>query len=339
MTGRRWVATMGEMQPHPHLLAVAPMMDWTDRHFRFLVRQISKGVRLYTEMVTAAAIEHGHRPRLLDFSPEEQPLTLQLGGSDPALLARAAQIGQAWGYADLNLNLGCPSPRVQKGAFGACLMLDPQRVAECVVAMRQSCRLPVTAKHRLGVDEVEDYAYLARFVATLAEAGVEVFVVHARKAWLKGLSPRQNREIPPLRYPWVYQLKQDFPHLTVILNGGLRSLAEAATHLGPVDGVMMGRAIYEDPYRLAPADEHWYGLPPAPSREAVARMMLPYLENQMYAGVRFWNVARHLLNLYRGQPGGARFRRVLAGGGAAENDPRRLEWALAEVDRPLQRSQ
>ena len=307
------------MVPHPHLLAVAPMMDWTDRHFRYLVRQISRGVRLYTEMVTASAIEYGSRPRLLDFSPQEQPLTLQLGGSDPELLARAARVGQAWGYADLNLNLGCPSPRVQKGAFGACL--------------------PVTAKHRLGVDEVEDYLYLARFVETLAAVGVEVFVVHARKAWLKGLSPRQNREIPPLRYDWVYQLKRDFPHLTVVLNGGLRSLEEARVHLDQVDGVMLGRAVYEDPYRLAMADPVWYGLAPAPSREAVARAMLPYLEAQLQAGNRFWPVVRHMLNLFRGQPGGARFRRVLAAGGASENDPRRLEWALAEVEPLVQRSQ
>lgn len=325
------------MLAHPHLLAVAPMMDWTDRHFRYLVRQISRGVRLYTEMVTASAIEYGHRPRLLDFSPQEQPLTLQLGGSDPELLARADRVGQAWGYADLNLNLGCPSPRVQKGAFGACLMLDPGRVAECVAAMRQSSSLPITAKHRLGVDEVEDYRYLARFVETLAAAGVEVFVVHARKAWLKGLSPRQNREIPPLRYDWVYQLKRDFPHLTVVLNGGLRSLEEAGTHLGQVDGVMLGRAVYEDPYLLATADPLWYGLAPAPSREAVARAMLPYLEAQLQAGNRFWPVVRHMLNLFRGQPGGARFRRVLAAGGASENDPRRLEWALDQLEPVLPR--
>jgi len=300
------------LAPHPHTLSVAPMMDWTDRHFRFLLRLISRRVRLYTEMVVDQSILLGNRPRLLDYSPEEHPLALQLGGSVPEKLAAAARIGEQWGYDEINLNLGCPSLRVQGGGFGACLMLEPERVADCMAAMRQAVRIPVTAKHRLGVDEVEDYRYLARFIETLARVGVEVFIVHARKAYLKGLSPAENRTIPPLRYEWVYRLKRDFPSLTIVLNGGVRTLDEAQAHLARVDGVMLGRAVYENPFVLEQADARLFGLNRSPSRLEVVRAMLRYSEAQLEQGTPLWAIARHMLNLFKGQPGGRFWRRLLS---------------------------
>ncbi|MER3479318.1 MAG: tRNA dihydrouridine(20/20a) synthase DusA [Meiothermus sp.] len=296
----------------PHRLSVAPMMGWTDRHFRYLVRRVSRGVRLYTEMVTDRAILHGNRSRLLDFDPSEHPIALQLGGSDPALLAEAARIGEEWGYDEINLNLGCPSPRVQGGGFGACLMKEPERVVECLAAMREAVRVPVTAKHRLGVDELEDYGYLARWVEGLAGVGVEVFIVHARKAWLQGLSPRENREIPELRYGWVYRLKGDFPHLTFVLNGGVKNLDQAQSHLERVDGVMLGRAVYEDPLVLEEADRRILGLEHRPDRFGVAQAMIAYAEARLEEGTPLWPMARHLLNLFKGQRGGKHWRRYLS---------------------------
>lgn len=288
------------------------MMDWTDRHFRYLLRLITRRTRLYTEMVVDQSILLGQRPKLLDFNPEEHPVALQLGGSVPEKLAEAAKIGEEWGYDEINLNLGCPSERVQGGGFGACLMLSPDLVAECMAAMRQAVRVPVTAKHRLGVDEVEDYRYVARFIEKLAGVGVEVFIIHARKAYLKGLSPAENRTVPPLRYEWVYRLKQDFPHLTIVLNGGVRNLEEAEHHLARVDGVMLGRAVYEDPFVLEQADSRLFGLAHTPTRLEVARAMLGYAEAQLERGTPLWAIARHMLNLFKGQPQGRLWRRWLS---------------------------
>lgn len=288
------------------------MMDWTDRHFRYLLRLISKQTRLYTEMVVDQSILLGHRPKLLDFNPEEHPVALQLGGSVPERLAEAAKIGEAWGYDEINLNLGCPSERVQGGGFGACLMLEPERVADCMAAMRQAVKVPVTAKHRLGVDELEDYRYVARFVERLAVVGIEVFIIHARKAYLKGLSPAENRTVPPLRYEWVYRLKQDFPYLTIVLNGGVRNLDEAQAHLAQVDGVMLGRAVYENPFVLEQADRKLFGLERSTTRLEVAQGMLRYAEAQHEQGTPLWAIARHMLNLFKGQPGGRLWRRWLS---------------------------
>lgn len=298
----------------PHSLSVAPMMDWTDRHFRYLLRQITHKTLLYTEMVVDKSILLGNRSKLLDFNPVEHPIVLQLGGSTPETLAEASRIGEEWGYDEINLNLGCPSERVQGGGFGACLMKEPDLVAECMAAMREAVRIPVTAKHRLGVDDLEDYRYLVGFVEKLAGVGIETFIVHARKALLKGLSPAENRSVPPLRYAWVYQLKQDFPHLRFVLNGGVRSLEEAQAHLPHLDGVMLGRAVYEDPFVLVEADTRFFGLKHQTTRLEVARAMLAYAQSQMERGTPLWAVARHLLNLFKGQPGGRLWRRALSEG-------------------------
>lgn len=298
----------------PHSLSVAPMMDWTDRHFRYLLRQITHKTLLYTEMVVDKSILLGNRSKLLDFNPVEHPIVLQLGGSRPETLAEASRIGEEWGYDEINLNLGCPSERVQGGGFGACLMKEPDLVAECMAAMREAVRIPVTAKHRLGVDDLEDYRYLVGFVEKLAGVGIETFIVHARKALLKGLSPAENRSVPPLRYAWVYQLKQDFPHLRFVLNGGVRSLEEAQAHLPHLDGVMLGRAVYEDPFVLVEADTRFFGLKHQTTRLEVARAMLAYAQSQMERGTPLWAVARHLLNLFKGQPGGRLWRRALSEG-------------------------
>jgi tRNA-dihydrouridine synthase A len=312
------------------------MMDWTDRHFRYLLRLISKRTLLYTEMVVDQSILRGNRPKLLDFSPEEHPVALQLGGSAPEKLAAAAQIGEQWGYDEINLNLGCPSERVQGGGFGACLMLEPDLVAECMAAMRQAVKIPVTAKHRLGVDEVEDYPYVARFVEKLAGVGIEVFIVHARKAHLKGLSPAENRTVPPLRYDWVYRLKQDFPQLTLVLNGGIRTLEEVQVHLAHLDGVMLGRAVYDDPFVLEQADSKLFGRAHSSTRLEVAQAMIRYVQTQVERGTPLWAVVRHMLNLFKGQPGGRLWRRLLS-----ERASRRgagvevLQEALEQVKAPV----
>jgi tRNA-dihydrouridine synthase A len=288
------------------------MLDWTDRHFRYLVRQISHGVLLYSEMVVDQSLLRGNRPKLLDFDQSEHPIALQLGGSDPHKLAEAARIGAAWGYDEINLNLGCPSERVQGGGFGACLMKEPDLVAECLAAMREAVGVPVTLKHRLGVDDLEDYRYLSRFVEQMSGAGVQTFIVHARKAFLKGLSPAQNRNVPPLRHGWVYGLKRDFPHLTVVLNGGIQTLDEAEEHLSQVDGVMLGRAVYEDPFVLAEADRRIFGLARHTTRMQVAQTMLAYCQSQTERATPLWAIARHMLNLFKGQPGGRLWRRHLS---------------------------
>ena len=288
------------------------MMDWTDRHDRFFLRLIAKRARLYTEMVTTGALLHGDVDRHLRFDVAEQPVALQLGGSEPEDLAKSARLGEQWGYDEINLNCGCPSPRVQRGAFGACLMLEPQLVADCVKAMQDVVSVPVTVKCRIGVDDTEDYAFLRHFTETLIAAGCETLIVHARKAWLKGLSPKQNREIPPLRYELVHQLKAEFPELTVVTNGGLRSLDASERELSHVDGVMLGREAYENPWLLADVDRRLFGDPPSTqTREDVLYAMFPYIEQELAAGTRLSHITRHLMGLYKGETGGKQFRRTL----------------------------
>lgn len=294
-------------------LSVAPMIDWTDRHFRFFLRLITRRTRLYTEMITSAALKHGDKPRHLDFDPAEHPIALQLGGADPQELAEAAKLGADWGYDEINLNVGCPSDRVQSGKFGACLMAEPDLVARCIEAMARAVPLPVTVKHRLAIDEMDEAETVFRFVTTLRDAGCKRFIVHARKAWLKGLSPKENREIPPLRYELVHALKDRFPDLDLTLNGGIRSLDAAAEHLPPLDGVMIGRAAYEDPWILADADARFFGDGPGPAnRAAVVQAMLPYIDRRLGEGVPLKAITRHMLTLYRGQPGGRAWRRYLS---------------------------
>tara|TARA_R110002110_G_scaffold114374_2_gene283721 strand:+ start:28858 stop:29871 length:1014 start_codon:yes stop_codon:yes gene_type:complete len=296
-----------------HRFCVAPMMDWSDRHCRYLWRLLSRHARLYTEMVTTGALIHGDRARFLRFDPVEHPLALQLGGSEPADLARCARWAGDWGYDEVNLNCGCPSDRVQSGAFGAALMAQPQRVAACVAAMRDACALPVTVKHRIGIDDMESYQQLLDFVAPSAEAGCMVFVVHARKAWLQGLSPKENREIPPLNYPWVHRLKADLPQLTIVVNGGITTLEECRQQLTQVDGVMLGRAAYHDPWLLADVDRVLFGADnPLQSRHAVIEQMLPYVARELAAGTRLNHITRHLLGLYQGLPGARQFRRHIS---------------------------
>nr|WP_255495721.1 tRNA dihydrouridine(20/20a) synthase DusA [Sinimarinibacterium sp. NLF-5-8] len=323
--------------PSPWRFCVAPMMDWTDRHCRYFLRQMSAHARLYTEMVCTPALIHGPRKRLLQFDRSEHPIALQLGGSDPGELAQCAEWGEQWGYDEINLNCGCPSDRVQEGRFGACLMLEPRLVAQCVQAMRAATSLPVTVKHRVGVDDSEDYAFMHHFVETVAAAGCEVFIVHARKAWLKGLSPKENREIPPLTYDLVQRLKQDFPQLTIVINGGIKTLAQCADHLQTLDGVMLGREVYEHPYLLAQVDQHLFGSARvAPSRHQVIELLMPYVERELASGAQLKHITRHILGLFRGQPGGRAFRRTLSEGACQQGASLELlEDALADVDATL----
>ena len=296
-----------------HRFCVAPMMDWSDRHCRHLWRLLSRHARLYTEMVTTGALIHGDRQRFLRFSPQEQPVALQLGGSEPGELARCARWAQEWGYDEVNLNCGCPSDRVQSGAFGACLMARPERVADCVKAMHDACALPITVKHRIGIDDMESYQQLLDFIGPVAAAGCDTFIVHARKAWLSGLSPKQNREIPPLNYPWVYQIKRDLPALTVVTNGGITDLKACHEHLQSVDGVMLGRAAYHDPWVLADVDHAVFGgTNPLANRHELIAQMLPYIEQELLAGTPLNHMTRHLLGLYQGVPGARQFRRHLS---------------------------
>lgn len=295
-----------------HRLSVAPMMDRTDRHCRYFLRQITRQTLLYTEMVTSAAIMHGDRTRLLGFSPEEKPLALQVGGDDPQALAECARVAEAMGYDEINLNVGCPSDRVQNGNFGACLMLQPERVAACVSAMVAATRLPVTVKHRIGVDDHDRYDDMVQFVRPVAEAGCQRFSVHARKAWLQGLSPKENRDVPPLRYEAVYRLKQDFPDLLIEINGGITTLEQAQQHLQYVDAVMIGRAAYDHPYLLATVDRDVYGLASPPvSRREVVLAMLPYIDYWAGRGLKLNKITRHMLQLFHGQPGSRLWKRIL----------------------------
>lgn len=294
-------------------LSVAPMMDRTDRHFRFLLRQLTRETLLYTEMVTTGALLHGDRGRHLDFDAEERPLALQLGGDDPRELRACARLAADRGYDEVNLNVGCPSERVRKGNFGVCLMAEPRRVADAVAAMRGAVSLPVSVKHRIGFDELDRYEDMARFVDTVAAAGCDRFTVHARKAWLSGLNPKENRTVPPLRYREVHRLKRDFPDLLVEINGGVRSLAEVREHLAHVDGVMMGRAAYENPFLLAAADRELFGAEAIPpSRRVVVEALLPYVERRLREGIPLKHLTRHLLHLFSGRPGARSWRRVLS---------------------------
>ncbi|HEY1043467.1 MAG TPA: tRNA dihydrouridine(20/20a) synthase DusA [Telluria sp.] len=298
-------------------LSVAPMMDWTDRHCRVFHRQITRHTWLYTEMVTTGALVYGDVERHLRFSGEEHPVALQLGGSDPADLATSAKLGEQWGYDEINLNCGCPSERVQKGAFGACLMAEPQLVADCVKAMRDAVSIDVTVKHRIGIDKVEDYSFVRDFVGTIAEAGCETFIVHARNAILKGLSPKENREIPPLRYEVAYQLKRDFPQLEIIINGGIKTSDEVALHLEHVDGVMVGREAYHNPYIMADWDARFYGDASVPkTRTEVLEAMIPYIAAELARhaqhGLKLNSVTRHMLGLMAGLPGARAFRQTLS---------------------------
>ena len=301
-------------------------MDWTDRHCRVFHRQMTRYAWLYTEMVTTGALLHGDVPRHLDFNDEEHPIALQLGGSEPVDLAQSAKLGQQWGYDEINLNCGCPSERVQRGAFGACLMMEPTLVADCVKAMRDAVTIDITVKHRIGIDQNTSYAFVRDFVGSVAEAGCHTFIVHARNAILKGLSPKENRAIPPLKYDVVYQLKQDFPALEIILNGGIKTITEIDLHLQHVDGVMLGREAYHNPYLMAVFDARYYGdtetgFTPKSRTDVIEAMML-YARQQLIMqssshGVRLNNITRHMLGLMAGMPGARAFRRTLS-------DPKKL---------------
>lgn len=289
------------------------MLDWTDKHCRYFHRLLTKHAVLYTEMVTTGAILHGQAERYLRFNPEEHPLALQLGGSEPLEMAQCASIAADYGYDEVNINVGCPSERVQKGAFGACLMAEPQLIADCVASMQAKLAIPVTVKNRIGIDDQDDYEGLHQFISTVSAAGCKTFIIHARKAWLKGLSPKENREIPPLRYELVYQIKREFPELEIIINGGITSLSACQGHLQQVDGVMIGREAYHNPWLLAEVDMEIYGTPrPMLDRYAVLEAMLIYIQQQEAQGVRVSHIGRHILGLFQGLPGARQWRRHLS---------------------------
>ena len=294
-------------------VSVAPMMDWTDRHCRYFMRLLSPRARLYTEMVTASAVVHGDAPHLLTFHPSEHPLALQLGGSEPALMAEAARIADRFGYDEININVGCPSDRVQSGQFGACLMSQPVKVGACVRAMQGATDVPITVKCRIGIDDFDSYEFLRDFVEEVSAAGCDTFIVHARKAILEGLSPKENRSVPELNYERVYRLKNDHPSLTIVLNGGIRSIDDAALHLRRVDGVMIGREAYQNPWFLVELERMLGGPAEHPAgRHQVVEQMLPYIENELSAGTRLKHITRHMLGLYSGQPGARAWRRYLS---------------------------
>lgn len=320
-------------------ISVAPMMDWSDRHCRLFHRYISRHTWLYTEMVTTGAILYGDLGRHLDFNEEEHPVALQLGGSEPADLASAAKRGQEWGYDEINLNCGCPSERVQKGAFGACLMAEPQLVADCVKAMRDVVDIDVTVKHRIGIDQVDSYDFVRDFVGQVADAGCKTFIVHARNAILKGLSPKENREVPPLKYDYAYQLKKDFPTLEIIINGGIKTVEEIDTHLLHVDGVMLGREAYHNPYVMNSFDQRYYGdQASSRSREQVVLAMIPYISEQLSKhgdggkGLKLNSITRHMLGLTFGLIGARAFRQTLSDSKKlADGNPQLLMEALLKV--------
>ena len=288
-------------------------MEWSDTHCRTFWRMLTKQTVFYSEMVTTGALIHGDRKRFLDFNASEHPLALQLGGSDPKALAECARIAEDWGYDEVNLNCGCPSDRVQNNMIGACLMAEPRLVAECISSMQAAVKIPVTIKHRIGIDDMEDYSGLVNFVSAVADVGCKTFIVHARKAWLKGLSPKENREVPPLQYDKVAQLKKDYPELEIIINGGITTLEQSLALLNEVDGVMLGREIYHNPYLLAEVDQKIYGSStPIRSREEIIEEFMTYAEEQIHRGVRLNYMTRHILGLYQGMPGARRFRRVIS---------------------------
>ena len=305
--------SIGELDSHSRWrLSVAPMMDWSDHHCRYFHRLLTSRALLYTEMVTTGALIHGDVPRHLRYNAEEHPVALQLGGSEPADLAQCAKLGEAWGYDEINLNCGCPSERVQRGAFGACLMNEPALVADCVKAMVDVVQVPVTVKHRIGIDKSESYDFVRDFVGTIADAGCPTFIVHARNAWLKGLSPKANREVPPLRYDVAYQLKKDFPALNIVVNGGITTNAQVADHLLHLDGAMLGREAYHNPWWLASWDAAFYGAQPVElTREQVEAQMCDYMAREMANhGTPWATMARHMLGLRHGLPGARRWRQV-----------------------------
>ncbi|MFT6779631.1 MAG: tRNA-dihydrouridine synthase A [Paraglaciecola sp.] len=296
-------------------ISVAPMLDWTDKHCRYFLRQISQHALLYTEMVTTGAIIFG-KGDYLAFNQEEHPVALQLGGSNPTDMARCASEAQQYGYDEVNINVGCPSDRVQNGRFGACLMAEPKTVAACIDSMQAEVDIPVTVKSRIGIDDMDEYEDLTRFIDVVADSGCDTFIVHARKAWLKGLSPKQNRDVPPLMYDRVYQLKQQFPDLHISLNGGVKTLDDVQFHLNYLDGVMIGREVYSNPYILAEVDKRFYqDNSVSKTRAEVVMAMLPYVERQIALGARPWHIARHMLGLFQGQPGGRIWRRYLSQNG------------------------
>lgn len=311
-------------------MSVAPMMDWTDRHCRYFHRLMTHHALLYTEMVTSGALLHGDVARHLDFNAEEHPVALQLGGSEPADLARCAELGQHWGYDEINLNCGCPSERVQRGAFGACLMAEAALVADCVKAMVDVVDLPVTVKHRIGIDKTESYEFVRDFVGTVSQAGCQTFIVHARNAWLKGLSPKENREIPPLRYELVHRLKRDFPELTLVINGGLSTQVQIKEQLAEIDGVMVGREAYHNPWTLADWDEAYFGAPACTlTREQVEERMVAYMVREAAQhGTPWYTIARHMLGLRHGLPGARRWRQVWSDH-RLKTQPAHEVWKLA----------
>ncbi len=325
--------------PHdPHRFCVAPMMEWTDRHCRYFHRQLTRHARLYTEMLTTGTLLHGDAERHLKFDAAEHPVALQLGGSEPEALAHAAKLGQQVGYDEINLNCGCPSERVQRGAFGACLMAEPALVANCIKAMRDVVTIPVTVKHRIGVDRRDDYGFVRDFVGALYDAGCRVFIVHARSAWLKGLSPKQNREVPPLDYARVAQLKRDFASAGFVLNGGITTLNLARDHLAHTTGVMLGRAAYQDPYLLAGVDCALFGATaPAPSRASLVLKMTDYLKRETRSGTAPRQVARHMLGLFQGLRGARRWRRTLSDADALQRyGSEILMHAFDQVEHPFE---
>ncbi len=335
MSRARAAAVRPETRGEVRAISVAPMMDRTDRHFRVMMRALTRHALLYTEMLTTGAVIHGDRAHLLSFDAVEHPVALQLGGDDPAALAEAARIGEGFGYDEINLNVGCPSPRVQSGCFGASLMARPERVAEAVATMRRAVSVPVTVKHRVGIDEIDSYEHMARFVAIVADAGCDRFSVHARKAWLHGLSPKENRTVPPLRYDDVYRLAAERPELVVEINGGVTDLEQAAAHLAHVDAVMIGRAAYETPWVLAGVDARFFGVAgPSADRHALVEGMLPYIDRHVAQGGRLHQISRHMLTIFVGCRGAKAWKRTIS-----ELAPREgagsqvITMALAQVPR------
>lgn len=327
-----------------HRYCIAPMMDWTDRHDRYFLRLISKHTRLYTEMITTQALKHGDVPHLLDYSAQEHPIALQLGGHDPADMAHCARLAAEWGYDEVNINVGCPSDRVQKGRFGACLMAEAELVAECVAAMKAACSLPITVKTRIGIDTQDSEAFLFNFVEKLVDAEVDLLIVHARKAWLQGLSPRENREKPPLNYSRVHAVKQAWPDLPVIVNGGINTLKEAQALIdGGLDGVMVGRAAYQTPYLLAHVDQQFFldqnneTTSPPPSRLAVIEALHPYLEQWVSEGFPIKRITRHITGIFHGCPGARQWRRHLSE--STDLTPASVLQAAQDAQAALERAQ
>lgn len=316
-------------------MSIAPMMDRTDRHYRYMMRKITKKTLLYTEMITAKAILHGKRDLLLGYDSSEHPISLQIGGDNPKEMAECAKIAQEYGYDEVNLNIGCPSPRVTSGNFGACLMTQPELVAECVSEMKASCSIPVTVKHRIGVDDVDRYEDMIRFIEIVSQAHSDRFSIHARKAWLQGLSPKQNRNVPPLRYQEVYDVKKVFPHLLIEINGGIKTHTDCQQHLQHVDAVMIGREAYDNPWLYANVDELYFDAEPnSITRTHVAMEMIPYIERELQRGSKMMSITRHMLNLFKGERGGRIWRRKVGALSAkGQTDINALRQVIVEMQR------